>query len=491
LWLAVVALALGAGAVVSGNENGEGAAYKQAAIIRFEGAISPMTEQYLYRKLNQAQEAGADLVIVEIDSPGGELTASLNLAERLRDTRWAHTVAYVPRQALSGGAIMALGCDDIIMGNNAVLGDAGPIFLDEDFMFRHAPEKVRSDLARRVRDLAEAKGRAPALAEAMVDDGLVVYRVKDKKDGTIVYRSESEIESSEDPARWEKLNPVLESRDDKFLEVNGRRAAELGLAQGVADNVAELEETYRLDRPPLVFEWSGLDTTVIVLNHGLVTALLIVVGLVALFIEFSAPGIGFGGLLAGLCFALFFWSRFLGGTAEWLEVLLFAAGIVFILVELLVLPGFGIAGVTGILLIVSSLILASQNFLVPRSSAQFDTLLGSLLVILGSGAVAIVGCGLLAKYYGRIPVLSRIALEPPSPESVAPVRPDALASGDAAPLQVGDRGTARSALRPAGQCRFGNRKLDVVADGEFIDVGAEVEIIDISGNRIMVRAVDV
>jgi len=490
MW-SVAALVLFCHAPVAGEDQpADKKKYDQAALIKFSGPIGSMNEHYFYRKLNQAREAGADLVIVEIDSPGGELEASLNLARRLRDTRWAHTVAYVPREALSGAAIMSLGCDDIIMADNAVIGDAGPIFLDEAFMFQHAPEKIRSDLARKVRDLAAAKGRPPALAEAMVDDELVVYRVKDRATGEIAFMTDAEIESSANPEGWEKVKPVLESRGDKFLEVNGRRAVELQLAQGNAASLRELKKIYEFDGDPLVYEWSGLDTTVLVLNHGLITALLIIVGLVALFVEFSSPGIGVGGLVAGLCFALFFWSRFLGGTAEWLEFLLFAAGVIFLLVELFVLPGFGIAGLAGVLLIVSSLILASQSFLVPRSTQQFNALINSFLQVFGAGIAAIVACALIVRHFGKIPLLNRIALEPPEPATVAPLGPQHAATNtEGGPLQIGDRGTARSTLRPAGQCRFGTRKVDVVADGAFIDAGTEVEVVDISSNRIMVCAV--
>ncbi|MEO8495318.1 MAG: hypothetical protein ABI614_09620, partial [Planctomycetota bacterium] len=106
--------------------------YNKAVLIRFEGPITPLLEQFIYRKLDVAKEKGADLVIIEIDSPGGYLDASLNLADRFRDLDWAHTVAFVPREALSGAAIAALGCNEIVMAPEAHLGDAGPIFQGED-----------------------------------------------------------------------------------------------------------------------------------------------------------------------------------------------------------------------------------------------------------------------------------------------------------------------------------------------------------------------
>ena len=126
-----------------------------------------------------------------------------------------------------------------------------------------------------------------------------------------------------------------------------------------------------------------VDTTVFVLNMPLVTGLLFVVGLVALFIEFSAPGISIGGLLAILCFSLFFWGKFLGGTAGWLEVVLFLLGIIFLMLEVFLVPGFGVPGISGILLIVASLVMASQDFFMPTRPSEWKTTGNSLLVVLG------------------------------------------------------------------------------------------------------------
>ena len=322
--------------------------YQKGVMIEVQGVILPLLEKYLDRKLDQAQELGADLVILEIDSPGGAVDTTMNIAGRLRDLPWAHTVAYVPDEALSGAAIISLACDDIVMAPAARLGDAGPIFLGPDALFRHAPEKIRSDLARRVRDLASATGRPPALAEAMVDMDLVVYRVTNKKTGQITFMSQHEIDSSENPDVWDKGPPVLESRAGSFLEVNGDRAVELHLAAATAASLADLEQRYPLTTPPLIMlRRTALDTAVDVLNLPLVTGLLFVIGAIALYVELSAPGIGIGGLISGLCFTLFFWSRFLGGTAGWLEVILVLAGVAFLAVELFVIPGFGVAGVTG------------------------------------------------------------------------------------------------------------------------------------------------
>ncbi len=471
--------------------------YTRPVLIHFEGPITPLLEAYFERKLDTARDRNADLVIVKINSPGGFLDASLNIAERLRHLDWARTVAFVARgdEAISGAAIAALGCDDIVMAPEARLGDAGAIFQDEDAYFRYVPEKIRSVLARQVRDLAEAKGRPPALAEAMVDKDMVVFEVRDKASGEITFMAEHEIEGSDDPDNWEKIKPVKEARKDYFLTVNGTRAVELKLARATANDEAELRELYQWEGQVLELRSTAVDTTVTILNAPIVTGLILVIGLIALYVEFSAPGIGVGGLIAGLCFALFFWSRFLGGTAGMLELILFAAGIVFLAVELFVLPGFGVAGISGLLLILVSVVMAGQHFIVPSTGRELSVTVTSLKVIAASAVVFFVAAIAISHYFGSIPIIGWLALEPPAVQQEDAEAADGKGSprpGGAArfPVQTGDWGVAESPLRPAGRVRFGDEFVDVVTDGPFVDRGRQVRVIEISGNRVVVREIE-
>ncbi|MBL7039029.1 MAG: peptidase [Pirellulaceae bacterium] len=471
--------------------------FSQPVLIRFEGVITPLSEQFLYRKLEVAEDKGADVLIVEIDSPGGSVESTLNIAYRLRDLDWAHTVAFVPREALSGAAIIALSCDEIIMHPAAVLGDAGPIVLGEDSLFRHAPEKIRSDLARKIRDLAEAKHRPPALAEAMVNMDLVVYHVRHRQTGEETFMSEAEIESSGEPNMWEKGKPVHESREEHFLEVNGKRAFELNLAEGNAKDRDELKQLLGFAGDPIVLQPSGVDTAVFILNAPLITGILFVVGLIALYIEFSAPGLSVGGLIALLCFALFFWSRFLGGTAEVLEVILFVVGIVFIAVEIFVIPGFGVSGIAGLLLMFAAVMMACQSFVIPQTARQMDTFATSLLVVSCSAAAFVGGAMMLSRHFNAIPLFNRLALKPVQPagegdavakDSEGKPLPQSHPDSDLG-IQVGDWGVAASPLRPAGKARFADHYLDVLTDGSYVDSGQQVRIIEIRGARIVVREV--
>jgi membrane-bound serine protease (ClpP class) len=491
-------LAGGLGLLAQEKQKEKQGKYQRPIMIRFQGEITAFNEHYIYRKLDQAKARNADLVIVEITSPGGLLDESLNIAYRLRDYAGARTVAYIPQRAISGGAIASLGCDDIVMDQHAQIGDAGPIQRDQFFFFREADAKTRTYLTGQVRTLAEAKGRPPLLAEAMVDKKLILYQVRDKKTGDETIMSESQIAMSEDPGRWEKLDLIQESTDDRYLQLSGRRAVELGLAQYEANNLDELMKIYGLRERPELLDWGAVDTTIMILNNWITSVLLIIIGLVALYVELASPGISVGGLVAGLCFVLFFWSHFMGGTSGWLEVILFLSGVVFLGVEIFVIPGWGVAGVTGILLMISSLVLASQNFVVPTSGQQAMQLLHGTAMVMGAILGFLVVALVLGRNMGSLPLFSRLILKPPSADDAAEeVDEEALDEGKKADAQysdfyrpaVGEYGEADSPLRPAGKVRFGEEYVDVVTEGTFVEAGRRVRVVKVTGNVVVVRQV--
>ena len=492
----IAAFSISAAETVDKNlENLQEQKYSHGVLIRIEGVIGPMLAAYFERKLDAAKAEGADLIILEIDSPGGTLADSLDMAGRLRDLDFAHTVAYVPKQALSGAAIMALGCDDIIMAPTALIGDAGPIFQDANSQFRFAPEKIVSHLAQEVRGLAAAKARAPALAEAMVDKNLQVFRAKDKKTGEKTCKSKPEIEAS--PEQWEIIAPIAESGHDRFLELSGRRAVEVALAQGLAETRDDLKDRYKLPGDLTILEPSGVDTFVYVLYNPFIIAILIIVGLIGLYIEFLSPGMGIGGLIAGLCFALFFWSHFLGGTANWFDVMLFAVGVLCLIAELVIIPGFGVVGLTGVVLILVSLIMACQKFLIPQNNRELTQLTHTLLIIFCSGGGFLLAAFLISKKFGSIPLFNKMMLRPPHPVYGFRDEPANLANPPvASPLEnqitvkIGDVGIAQSSMRPAGKARFGAQIIEVATDGDFIPQGRRVEVVEQSGGRIIVREVE-
>jgi membrane-bound serine protease (ClpP class) len=273
--------------------------------------------------------------------------------------------------------------------------------------------------------------------------------------------------------------------------VNGNRAVELKLSQGTASTHEDLKTRFQLPGEFIVLRHTGVDTAVLVLNHPLITGLIFVIGLVALYVEFSFPGTFVGGLIAGLCFAIFFWSRFLGGTAGWLEVILFIGGLTFICMELFVIPGIGIAGITGVLLLIASVVMASQSFVIPHNSRELNTTLTQVGIVGGSGVMFIIAAAIFSRYLGAIPVVKSLMLEVPQTSLAgdAPVGTGLLAASalSSVPVSIGEHGIADSPLRPAGKARFGDRFVDVVSDGVFIDREKPVRVVEIAGNRVVVR----
>ncbi len=454
--------------------------YQHGVLIRFQGEIVPGLQAYLYRKLDIAKEQGADLVIIEIDSPGGRLIESAEIAERLQKLEWAHTVAYIPREAISGAAIVALGCDEIDIDPQARIGDAGPIIMGEFGLFEHAPEKIVSYLTDLLRSLAQAKGRPTALAEAMADKNLKVYRARNTKTGQETYISQRDLDAN--PGAWQNPVAVPASGDGRFLALTGKEAVEMKLADAAIRSRDELAKRYGLQQL-YVIEPTGVDIAVECLNWWLITGLLLIVGLTGLYMEAMAPGHGVGGLVGVTCFLVLFWSHFLGGTAGWLEVLLFVVGVACIGVELLVLPGTVVPGLTGAALIVVSLVMASQGFLIPHSTDELHTLEGTLAMIVGSCGIFAAAAVVLTRRLESLPLLNRLTLAPPDAE-----RPSATA-GERGPV-AGDLGVAHTPLRPGGKGRFGERTIDVMASGDFLDRGTPIRVVRVTGNQVLVEVVE-
>lgn len=480
--------------------------FERPFLVQIKGAIDHTTLRYVQSALRQAQGIDADLIVVEIDSPGGGAVESMEIADMLAQIQWGQTVAWIPREATSGGAMIALGCQHIVMQPGATIGDIGVIQLDPTMAaFRYAPAKIRSILVAKVRALAERHGRSPELAEAMVDEYTVVYQQMDDPQqfklvsigapdelGAAPAAGVAAQVEEELPGGWRL---VQESRLGRFVTLPHSRAEALGFSQHHCENFAEFESQLKLQGEWTVRQYGFTDRVVDFLNNFWITLLLLIVGIIALFMEIASPGISVGGLLALLCFSLFFWSHFMGGTAGWLEVILFVTGVACLAAELFLIPGIGVAGAMGLGLVLLSLVMATLDFVYPTNGAQWNQLGSSLLSIMLVVIVGGLGIGLIIQNMGSIPALNRLTLQPPTwdePPS-RKAKDDGPSSrilvvteGRAAGLKVGDEGVTESVLRPAGRAVIAGRSVDVIADGKFIDPGQPIKVIDVRGNRLIV-----
>jgi membrane-bound ClpP family serine protease len=288
-----------------------------------------------------------------------------------------------------------------------------------------------------------------------------------------------------EPDQWRKDTEV--TTRGHALRFDGKKAEEFGIATAVVNDFAEFKSRYGLEHDPQLIEPTWATQLIDALNTPGVAWFLLFLGGAALYAELQAPGIGLGGIVAAICFLLYFWSAYLGGTAGWLEALLFIFGLMCLMLEVFVFPGVAIFGLTGGLMVVTSLILASQTFVFPHNEYQMAHLRTTLSVVVGAGVAAVVAAFFMNRFLPHAPMFNRMLLAPPSGEELTDIsRREALAEFD---HLVGTQGTAATPLYPSGKALFGDQLVDVIADGEFINRGDKVVVIETRSNRVLVRSV--
>jgi membrane-bound serine protease (ClpP class) len=452
----------------------------------------------LERRIRRAVGRKANLIILNLESEGGDTTHVLSLAKSLRelkddtDSKRVKTIAYVAKdRSLGAATFLALGCNEIVMSPKSHLGDfhylrTGPVEKLKDKL--KAPREMLVDLATK-------RGRPRALFEAMLDPDLVPYRVQHRHDPNYFWvMSEDELASEEKAAKekgveflWTKAARIP-IPPNEFLKLDAKMAQEWRIARYTdVEDFDQLCAKYNIDPTKVkVSRDDLLDHVAEFFRNPIVQILLIMVGIAGLILELKMPGLGIPGVVAALCFVLFFWSNSYHSDFTMLAVFLFVLGLALIGLEIFVIPGFGVTGISGILLLVASLVLVTMERL-PETASEVRSLGGTLLMFAGSAIGAIVAAFLVARSLPSIPYASRLMLNPPAESEEFQRTP-----GDRPELAaalLGAIGVAATPLRPAGKARFGEEFLDVIAEGDYVNPGSRVQVIEIESNRIVVKQV--
>ena len=451
----------------------------RAVRINLRGPIIAKNVDQIEKMIDdQVRLRDVNFICLEIDSAGGKADDAMRLADFLAfqlDPGKVRTVAYIPREARADAALVALACDQVVMRPQAVLGGPGAYELSADEI-QLASQTLRKELAPR-------KGRSWSLLAAMIDPKLDVFHVS--KPGDDEYFCTQELDEQTDAAQWQKESLI--STPGMPLRLSGATAEQYRLINRTVNDFGGFKRFYGLEHDPALVEPAWADTVIQGLASPGMAILLLIIGGVGLYVELHSPGTLIGAFVAMICFLLFFWSRYLGGTASWLEVSLFLAGLICLLLEIFVIPGFGIFGLGGGILILASLVLASQTFVWPHNEYQMGQLERSLETVAGAMAGLIAVAVLLRRWMPKSTLLGRMLLEPPIGEEAETIRRrEALV--DFHDL-LGQRGTTTTRLNPAGKARFADQLVAVMADGEAIDRGAAVEVVEVRGNRVLVREV--
>jgi membrane-bound serine protease (ClpP class) len=473
----------------------------KAALIPCKAEVDQALFDSIERRSEIAIADGAKYLIYEIDTYGGRVDSADSICKYLIQTIGgrAHTVAYV-NQAISAGSLISVSCNDVIMRENATIGDCAPITL-EGKLEGVEREKAESFVRAAFRRAAEANGYPELLLEAMVSMQLDVWRVRNLKTDEWEY-----FEAAKKPVDA-NVYDVADAQQivgpNELLTLTASQAKEYGVARAVVKDVngvlsfLEQRDGVRIARPPMTLETLWSERLVSWLNSPAVMGILVALALLGLYIELSTPGIGLPGLVAAICFVIIVFSKYLTGLANWVEIILLLTGIVLLLIEFFVLPGFGIAGILGIVFVLFGLfgmLLRNPPGQVPwpTSVGDWSSLRqGVFGLALGLGGF-FVGVAILSRYLPRIKFLSGLMLMPtPAPARGAGRPSETHPPESAGPdLEVGHVGVAITKLRPAGKAKFGDAVVDVVATAEFLDVGASVQIVEVHGNRVVVRSTE-
>ncbi len=413
-------------------------------IVPIEGMIDNVLARYIDRAIADAEANEASLIVFHVDTFGGLVDAADHIRKSILNAQ-PLTVAFIDKNAASAGALISYAADKIVMVPGASIGAATVV---EGTGGEAAPDKYQSYMRSLMRSTAEANGRDPRIAEAMVDENIELEGISEA--GSVLTLSASE-------AHRLNVADAMLSDVDTVIQQAGLTGATLVRHQATS--------TERLLR---------------FLSSPILQSILMLMMMGGLYFELQTPGVGFAGGIAAIGSALFFAPHYMMGLVESWEIVLFGIGVLLLLAEIFVIPGFGVAGITGLLLVVGSLFAA----LVGNVGLQFPDsheLATAILTMAVTLVLLIVLMFSLGRYLPRSERFSQLVLAPEL-SSIS-----GYVSADTVETLSGKSGRTITPLRPSGAAEIDGERIDVIAAGEFIPAGTSIEVVRVRGSRVEVR----
>jgi membrane-bound serine protease (ClpP class) len=432
-WLWLAGLVLG----VLGFALAQPANSKAGVLLRVEGEIQPASAALLKKQLEQAATEQRPLVVIEIQTPGGRVDAAIEMSDAIVASR-IPTLAVV-RNAFSAGALIAMSAEQLAMLPASEIGAALPITGSGQALEGDVGEKINSAVRGKFRSVAETRGRNKDAAEGMVNPNKIIAGLKER--GEILTLTAPE---------------AVKNNIADFT------------AQSIEDAVRQAGfANLKLEK----YELSSAEQVGAFLTNPIVAGLLLAIGVIGILIELFHPGLAAPGIIGGVSLVAYFMGGLLTGSGNTVAFILFIAGLLLIMAELLVIPGATIVGLLGAGSIVASIYL--------QFGQNFGTVVGVAAIVGG------IGIGLALWRLPKNTFLNRsIFLNTTLADAGT-----GMAVGNPVPHQLEGRyGTALSDLRPSGVANIEGERVDVVSDGEFIKAGATLEVTRVEGRRIVVRS---
>ncbi len=407
--------------------------------------IDPRMNRYVSLALDHAREIEADIVIIHMDTYGGAVTDAKDIVENILAFDKPVWV-FIDKDAASAGALISISCDSIYMAPGASIGAATVVTMDG----AAAPDKYQSYMRGTMRSLADDKGRDPRIAEAMVDESIEIEGITEA--GEVITFSTLE-------------------------------AIEFGYCEGKVSSIDEiLEKNGITDYELVAFDLPGSEKIISFFLNPVVSSLLILIIIGGIWFELQTPGVGFPIAAALVAAVLYFTPYYLNGLAANWEIILFFIGIILILLEVFVIPGFGVAGISGIILTLGSLILVMvNNDFFDFSFVGIGDLVAAAAAVLVGTLGGMVILFILGVRFTESKAFSRVALVETMSKS------EGYASKFREESLTGAIGIAYTVLRPSGKVQVGDDIFDAYTRGEYIDKGKEIEVIEDSGASLKVR----
>lgn len=412
-------------------------------VVPIDGTIDNALARYVDRALSDATAAEAGAIVFRVNTFGGLVDAADQIRTAILHSA-VPTAAFIDPNAASAGALIAYANDRILMAPGASMGAATAV----DATGAYASEKVQSYMRSLMRATAEANGRDPRIAEAMVDEDL-------------------------------EIPDVVAAGD--LLSLSASEALRLGVADAVVATEADALAALGLEGRDVVrHHATRVEQVLRFLGSPVVASLLMLMMLGGLYFELQTPGVGFAGAMALIGAALFFAPHYALGLVESWEIVLFVLGVLLLLAEIFVLPGFGIAGISGIVLVVLSLGAA----LIGNVGLDFPSggeITRAILTLAATLVLLVILVFSLGRYLPRSERFSHLVLMPDLASA------EGYTSAETDETLLGERGVALSPLRPAGTAEIGGRRVDVMTEGSFVPAGEPVEVVSVRGSRVVVR----
>jgi len=482
------------------SDTADAVSVKKAAIITCSGMIDDGLFHSIKRRSELAIQQGASYLIYKISTYGGLVESAdkiskyfiLDLADEVR------TVAYIDTEAISAGAMISVSCKDIIMRKNTTIGDCAPIVMGGKLEGTER-EKMESFIRSIFKRAAQANNYPQALLKAMVSKQIEVYQIKNLKTGKFEYFEAKDLPTDSQTYDLENKKLIVES--DKLLTLTSAEALNYGIARAVVDNIEqaiaflEQRDNVKIARPVPRFHTNWSEELVRILNSPAVLGILITIAMLGVYIELNTPGLGLPGLVAVIAFAVIIGSKYLVGLANWVEIAVFILGVILLMIEVLIIPGFGFTGAVGALCIILGLVgmlirNAPDQIPWPRTDLDWSIFIQGMTGLTAGILGFFAAVWLLGKYIPKISFLSGLVLAPSIKAGQTELNIPANVQVLPSEFKIGQKGTAESLLRPTGKVRFGDSIVDALSRAEYIPKGTTVEIVKIEGNKITVKPSD-